>query len=285
MNMNRSIRNTAGFTLIELLVVIAIIAILAGMLLPVLIKTKCKAQSIPCRSNLRQLTWAWLTYAYDHNEALPPNGDMDHITQYLLREQCVALNSWVNGNAYTDISNENIKNGLLFPYAGSAQVYRCPADHTTVLNARQIPRTRSYSLSIYMNFRLATNVSNPRWHNYNYHRLSQIRNPGPSKALAFAEEHSNSIQACIFYVNGGAPSEYYLPGHSRWTWVSFPSTRHVNMGTFSFADGHVEGLRWRESNTLAIAKQQTYLLVRDAVPDTDRDLSRLMDLVPREPVR
>jgi len=66
-----------GFTLIELLVVIAIIAILAGMLLPVLGKAQEAGRAAVCASNMRPLSLGMVLYADDNGDFLPWPGDVN----------------------------------------------------------------------------------------------------------------------------------------------------------------------------------------------------------------
>jgi prepilin-type N-terminal cleavage/methylation domain-containing protein len=74
-----------GFTLVELLVVIGIIAMLIGMLMPALTKARRQANSVRCKSNLRQIGTFLVIYLNDNKGHLFP---VD-----VLRDQTKPLNA------------------------------------------------------------------------------------------------------------------------------------------------------------------------------------------------
>jgi prepilin-type N-terminal cleavage/methylation domain-containing protein/prepilin-type processing-associated H-X9-DG protein len=70
--MHQSDKLRFGFTLIELLVVIAILALLMGILMPVLGKVRAAGRATVCSSNIRGISLAGAIYSDENDGKFPP---------------------------------------------------------------------------------------------------------------------------------------------------------------------------------------------------------------------
>jgi prepilin-type N-terminal cleavage/methylation domain-containing protein/prepilin-type processing-associated H-X9-DG protein len=230
-------RLTSAFTLIELLVVIAIVAILASLLLAAVSNTRSSARSASCLSNLKQLQLAYISYAHDHNDTIPPN-----ISRRLQFYQVNMPGSWVLGNTLLDSTASNISSGVLYPYVSNASLYHCPADRSTIRASRSL-RTRSYSINLWLNADIEnfTNADQVNNSEANRRKLSQINNPGLAETWVLIDEHETSIDDGIFQI----PSWNLDRPIDNAAWASLRGDRHRNGANLSFADGHCEYYHWR----------------------------------------
>ena len=222
-----------GFTLIELLVVIAIIALLLSILMPALNKVKKQGKRLVCRSNLKQLTLAWIMYA-DESKNKIVGSNIGYAPECPPRSG----DCWVDWptEGFTNLTTADeiqeaeqaIKDGKLWSYCENIELYRClntgPGDLMT------------YAIVESMNgwggwFGDCDNASFIK----NREHISR-----PGSRMVFVCENPAA--------KGGGKGSWGIEcGEERW--FDAPPIRHENGNTFSFADGHVEYWKWRDKRT------------------------------------
>ncbi|RYX82009.1 DUF1559 domain-containing protein [bacterium] len=212
-----------AFTLIELLVVIAIIAILAAILFPVFARARENARRSSCQSNLKQIGLGVLQYTQDYDEKFP---------------------MVLNGG---DTVTAGITNGwavVIQPYIKSTQLYQCPSETNPAGD-------------------VAATAGPFRFTDYCYNTRFGIVS-GTGVSIAVLDQAALTIMAADASGNGGAyyiggpsskcdgngasgiaPTTTIIPaayGGSAWDPAS-TGIRHLETGTYLFADGHVKSLK------------------------------------------
>jgi prepilin-type N-terminal cleavage/methylation domain-containing protein len=230
-----------GFTLIELLTVIATIAILAALLLPILGKTKIKAQRTTCLSNLRQLGFAWAMYWDEYNDYL--------VESYPVNNPDV----WVTGNMTdpSEVGNADlIRQGKLYPFGKSVGIYHCPGDSGVTINGKVYQTVRSYGMNCFMGARdpqIGPIPSTAGGYVLFYPKYSDI--PRPDQAWVLLDQDERSIDDGFFETDptGGV-------------WFDFPAMsdhRHNFSYTLTFADGHSDIWHFVDTRSTQLKVNQT----------------------------
>ena len=265
-----------AFTLIELLVVIAIIAILAAILLPVLTQAKVRGLMTADLNNFKQLQTCWHMYVLDNNDFLPMN---------FVSGGGALSNSWVVGDAQSDVTEQNVQKGVLFQYNSQTKIYQCPANTVLVrvtglpplgsgLKPNQlVPQTRTCSIEYSLGGNDARSVAGPWTITRNgyptyksYQKFSQIPVTRIASKIVFADESQWTLDDGAF---GCYPS-----GDN--SWFNLPANRHGRGSVWSFADGHAEFWTWHGSTVNSNYLQTTYYNGNDTtIPgDSSDDLAR-----------
>lgn len=236
-----------AFTLIELLVVIAIIAILAAMLLPSLSRAKLKAQGIQCMNNHRQLCLAWRLYNDDNRDTLLfSSGNTTTFQPGVWVSGGLDFNP---GNQSNWDVNQDITKSPMWVYCGNnKEIWKCPSDRSYVVVAgEQRPRVRTMVMNLYLGGFKGTGggVFDPSTYHL-YLKYSDLNKPGPSSVFVFLDEREDAINWGNFYTDmaGYSPSSPAL-----FKLADMPGIYHGNSCGFSFADGHSEIHKWRDSRT------------------------------------
>jgi len=256
-------RSASAFTLLDLLLATGVVALLAGILLPVLGNAKAKAHRIECLSRLRQWSVAFGNYAEDNDgwvarECYEPLGE-------------VTINNWsqVKGRPRADgtSDSDDVWYNALPQVLGRPPTVKFYAlsDRPKFFNRRDLihcPAARfpGYALRPTYQFPLFSLAMN-----------SQLINSGPTISINLIERN-DSARTVLFLDNlleGEAKvhpmqesSHLGQPG----AYANRFGARHQKGGNLAFADGHVA---WFQGRHVVETDENSLLVGGPILPPRD----------------
>ena len=241
-------RPRLAFTLVEMLVVIAIIGILAGLLLPAVLKVKDRGKMVFCQNNLRNLAIALRKYCILNDGYFPDvfegpyYGYREYPMEYMCRSMKLIDQSFSAGGQAPrvvlcpscDITVAYGEDHVCRHYASNwhldSKVHRDDVpwqDYTTRVGRGSFPSNEN----IWPH--LDPGRPNAWWASFQPYRIHQVTYP--SRVVAFMDSNDADYghqtgSKSYFSWRFNASSNYY----------DMVPNRHLGGGNMVFIDGHVE---------------------------------------------
>lgn len=224
----------------------------------------------------KQLALAWVMYANDNQDKLAINSDYSASFN--------GTPSWV-GPGWMDWSAASINTNtqflvddqysLLGRYLGrNFNVFACPASRYVSPTQSALgwsQRVRSCVMNGALGDGDKNGLGSPGWTRWVAKKMGQLHNPGPSDSWVFSDEHPDSIDDGIMYV------DYYYAKTGTGQFTELPGSQHAGKCGMSFADGHAEIHKWMGGKATAPVK---YSPQRNILTQNDPDLRWLASHTP-----